>query len=301
MTGWRESLGALRDWAAQSQPVFVCGQERSGTSALLLALARHPALFGVPDVFETFIFHQARALLVDPPQAMQQGYLRGPAQLAALRTHLARLGGGQSGTLDDDDLIRAFFAHAATAVYPGRRPLEKTPAHVYSLPRVLRLFPQARVLACVREPTEVVLSYQRRLQREQALGKPRAAWAWLDRTDAMLVSQFRKIDRAIREAARLAPGQVFRVPYGWLTADPENALAAICAFVGEPFEPAMLRPRAGARERVDARLSLPLGAAPASVGDDAGLDPARAAKLRHDTHALTQRWRVPGIVAAEPA
>lgn len=300
MTGWSESLGALRSWAAHSQPVFVCGQERSGTSALLLALARHPALFAVPDVFETFIFHQASALLADPPKPMQQGYLRGPDQLGHLRSQLAKLGGGQAGTLDDDDLVRAFFAHAATAVYPGQRPLEKTPAHVHSLPRLFRLFPQARVLACVREPTEVVLSYQRRLQREQALGKPRAAWAWLDLTDAMLVGQFRKIDRAIREAATLAPGQVFRVPYGWLTSAPEASLAAICAFLDEPFDPAMLRPRASARERVDTRLSLPLGA-PASIGADAGLDPARAAKLRHDTHALTQRWRVPGIVPAEPA
>ena len=300
MTAWFDSLAALRGWAAAAQPVFICGQERSGTSALLLALARHPALFSVPDVFETFIFHQASALLCEPPRPMQQGYLRGAEQLGQLRAHLARLGGGLAATLAEDDLIRAFFAHAATAVYPGQRPLEKTPAHVHSLPRLFRLFPQARVLACVREPTEVVLSYQRRLQREQALGRPRASWEWLDLTDTMLVGQFRKIDRAIREAATLAPGQVFRVPYQWLTAGPEAALEAICAFLGEPFDPAMLRPRASARERVDTRLSLPLGA-PESIGDDAGLDPARAAKLRHDTNALTQRWRVPGVVPAEHA
>ena len=50
MTAWFDSLAALRGWAAAAQPVFICGQERSGTSALLLALARHPALFSVPDV-----------------------------------------------------------------------------------------------------------------------------------------------------------------------------------------------------------------------------------------------------------
>ena len=90
MSSALDNLGALRAWAANVRPVFICGQERSGTSALLLALSRHPALFRVPDVFETFIFRFARDLLAEPPRKMQQAYLRGAARLAELREVLAR-------------------------------------------------------------------------------------------------------------------------------------------------------------------------------------------------------------------
>lgn len=292
-----DDLRALRAWAAAARPVFICGQERSGTSALLLALARHPSLFAVPDVHETFVFIEPRALLADPPPKMLQAYLGGPESLAALRRSLAHLAGGAAASLGDDDIVRAFFAHAATRAHPGRRPLEKTPPHVYGLPRVFALFPQGRVLACVREPVEVVESYRRRLQREQALGKPAEAWGWLAKTDEQLVHQFRRVDRALREAAALAPGQVFQVPYVWLTADPPAALRAIADFIGEPFEPAMLAPDTGRRARVDARLDDPIGAAPAP--GPAMLGEAAVAMLRRETWGLTRRWRHAGPLHPE--
>lgn len=294
---WHDDLDALRAWAASARPVFICGQERSGTSALLLALARHPALFPVPDVFETFILSRARDLLADPPHPMQQGYLRGAGSLAALRARLAALGEGHPGSLSDDDLVRAFLAHAAHQAYPGRRPLEKTPSHVYSLPRLFRLFPRARVLACVREPTEVVDSYRRRLAREQALGRPPQAWSWLQQSDQDLIRQFRRVDTALRESVAFAPGAVFQVPYAWLTAEPRAALAEICAFMGEPFDEAMLAPEAARRARVDERLGQPLsrGGTPAPTL----LSPAQQAKIRWETGRLTRRWRLPGPVRAD--
>jgi hypothetical protein len=294
MSSALDNLGALRAWAASVRPVFICGQERSGTSALLLALSRHPALFRVPDVFETFIFGFARDLLAEPPRPMQQAYLRGPARLAELRKALAHLGGGDAGALADDDLTRAFFAFAAEVVYPGQRPLEKTPSHVHALPRIFSLFPLAKVLACLREPTEVVDSYRRRLAREQAAGKPPEAWGWLDQTNQQLVDRFRRIDRALDSAARQFPGAVFRVPYTWLTADPAAALTDICGFLGEKYDPAMMVPEKMARERIDPRLDEPLSpsqSAPASM-----LTQEELAKLHHATWGLTRRWRVPGIV-----
>jgi len=293
-----DDLGALRAWAAAARPVFVCGQERSGTSALQLALARHPALFAVPDVFETFAFSRARELLTDPPAPMQQGYLGGRASLAALRAALARLGGGDAASLADDDLVRAFFAHAACSVYPGRRPLEKTPTHVQCLPRVFALFPRACVLACVRDPVEVAVSYRRRLAREQALGRAPGGWGWLDQTDEQLIQRFRRVDRALRESAVLVPGQVFQVPYAWLTADPPAALTAICEFIGEAFDSALLAPKAGRRDRVDERLGRPIGAPPDPEAEpqpgSATLTESAIAMLRRETWGLSRRWQFAG-------
>lgn len=293
-----DELGALRAWAAAARPVFICGHERSGTSALQLALARHPALAPVPDVYETFIFSRARDWLADPPHHMQQAYVGGPAALARLRAWAARLAGGTAASLEEDDLVRAFLAFAAHEAYPGRRLLEKTPTHVLSLPRLFRLFPQARVLACVREPVAIADSYRRRLSREQALGKPREAWGWLELGMEELIPRLRRVDRALRESAAFARGQVFLVPYDWLTASPPEALSALCSFIGEPYDEALLAPQAVSRRRVDERLSQPISSAPAGPSL---LGEAERATLRRETHGLAARWRVPGCIPIDPA
>jgi hypothetical protein len=298
--GRPDDLGALRAWAAAARPVFICGHERSGTSALQLALARHPALAPVPDVYETFIFSRTREWLDDPPHAMQQAYVGGQHTLARLRAWAAHLAGGPAHALEEDDLVRAFLAFAAHETYAGRRLLEKTPTHVLSLPRLFRLFPHARVLACVREPVSIAESYRRRLAREQALGKPPQAWSWLDIGIEELIVRLRRVDRALREAEALAPGQVFLVPYDWLTATPAAALAAICVFIGEPYDEALLAPRALNRSRVDERLSQPISAAPAAPSM---LAEAERVTLRRETHGLAARWRVPGCLStpSDPA
>ncbi|MGM9485849.1 sulfotransferase family protein [Ideonella sp. YS5] len=288
-----DDLAALRSWAAEARPVFICGHERSGTSALQLALARHPALAPVPDVYETFIFSRTREWLADPPHAMQQAYVGGREALARLREWAARLAGGAAHTLEEDDLLRAFLAFAAHETYAGRRLLEKTPTHVLSLPRLFRLFPRAQVLACVRDPVAIADSYRLRLSRERALGKPREAWSWLELGIDELIVRLRRVDRALRDSVAFAPGRVFLVPYDWLTAVPADALAAICTFIGEPYDEAMLAPRALRRSRVDERLSQPISAAPAAPSL---LAEAERTTLRRETHGLAARWRVPGCL-----
>lgn len=291
---WYDDLKSLRDWAAQARPILICGMARSGTSVLQLALARHPALFPVPSVLETFIFRLPRNLLDEPARPMLQGYLGGHEQLLALRARLDRLAGGNAETLGDDDLIRAFFAHAASDVYPGLRPLEKTPSHVHALERVFAVFPQARVLACVREPLDVADSYRRRLQLDKAAGKPPESWAWLDVEDDILIRRFRKNDRSIQAAAALAKGRVFQVPYTWLTTEPQPALEAICAFIEEPFDPVLLEPHREFHAQSARRLAGPIGAAASPT--ERVLSASQVSVLQRRTFELAQRWRVPGLI-----
>jgi hypothetical protein len=295
-------LPRLRAWAGTARPVLICGQARSGTSVLQLALTRHSALFDVPSVLETFVFRLPRQLLDQPPPAMLQGYLRGPQHLAELRRRLDHLAGGDATTLGDDDLIRGFFAYAAGEVYPGLRPLEKTPSHVHALARVFSVFPHAKVLACVREPLDVAESYRRRLQVEKASGKPPESWAWLDVDDDVLIRRLRKIDRSLRAAAAQAVGQVFQVPYRWLTTDPQAALEAICAFIGEPFEVALLEPHRQfhqqANEQAARRLAAPIGSAP--VHAERVLTDTQRDLILSRTGGVAKRWRVPGIIQAQP-
>lgn len=289
-------LNRIRRWCEESRPVFVCGLERSGTSALLLALSRHPQLFGVRDVYETFAFVQPRRLLEQPMPGMAQAYLGGPRhaqQFQALAAELAPEG----GELPDGDLIRLFFHYAAQRVYPEQRPLEKTPSHVRKIELMLRLFPQARVIACTREPVSVVASYRRRLAREQALGKPPAVWAWLDKTPEQLVAHFGQVSTRLQAACAQAPAQVFVCPYDWLTGDPRAALGALCDFAGLPFEPALLA-AGGGEGRVDPRLSQAIGRSE-TTDDDRWVDASTAAWVREATAALMPLWNRPGCIDHE--
>lgn len=293
------SLEALKAWAEAAEPVFICGQSRSGTSMLLLALGRHPAMFHVRDVFETFIFHRPRSVLEEPVPRMVQSYLRGEDTVLALRQAAADLAPA-SGPLSDDDLLRLFFKVATEQAYDGRRPLEKTPGHVFALDLIFRLFPRARVLVCVREPVDVLASMRARLAREQANGKPAEALRWLAIEVPDLIKHLRQVDKAISAAALAHPTQLFQVPYGWITGQPEAALRQICEFLKLPFDEAVLAPQTRrARERVDPLLDERIGSAGTATA--ASRPPEGSELLRRQTWGVAGRWRRVGLLPVEPA
>lgn len=291
----RAELAALTNWARAARPVFVVGPARSGTSMLQLALRRHSALFAVGGVFETFLFHKPKAPLEDPVPGMLRNYLKGAPGVAAVRAAVAAIEAGAE-PLGNDDLIRVFFQVAQQQLYEGRRPLEKTPAHVHNLPAIFRIFPQARVLACVREPVEILSSYRQRLAREQAAGKPPETWAWLTVDDDNLLAQLRRVKKALQTAESDFPGQVFQVPYGWITAEPEVALRQICAFVNEAFEPAMLDAEQAMDRKVDPRLARPI--APSEVTPASVLGAEAAARFVASTPYMSAAWRRIGPLSA---
>lgn len=284
-------IDAIRAWAGEAQPVFICGIERSGTSMLQLALARHPALFAVPDVYETFMFATPEALLREPPPGMAVAYLGGERQLEWFRARYAVAG------LGDDDLIRAFFHFAAHTVYPGQRPLEKTPSHVRQLARMFKLFPRARVVVCTRDMPAVVASYRKRMASEQAMGLPRAVWGWMDRSTEALITHCLTVAEQVRTAATTHGAQMYVAPYAWLTSDAPAALAALCAFADLAPSDALLTPKPRQQSRVDSLLTRPIGPREQTPLDDAA-DAEEQAVVRARASALPPLWDTPGPLTA---
>jgi hypothetical protein len=99
---------------------------------------------------------------------------------------------------------------------------EKTPNHVHRIGRILGLMPNARILFIVRDGRDVAHSILRRYGSLEA-----GAQRWM---------------RDNRAGLRQAEGQdrVHMLRYEDLVADPATTLAAVCAFIGEAYEPAML-------------------------------------------------------------
>lgn len=258
-------------------------------------MSRHPELFPVKDVYETFAFLRPTTLLENPPPPMALAYLQGEASAKRFRQICAHFGTGPAG-LSEADLIRTFFHYCAHSVYPGRRPLEKTPAHVRKLKRMLELFPRAKVIVCTRDPVAVVASYRKRLEREKSLGRPRSEWEWLDRTPEQLLAHFQAVTEHLIAARERWPQAVFVAPYDWITTDAEAAVRQLSSFCDLEFSPGMMTPPEVPGRKVDELLSRPITRRDEDPAD--WVDAATAARIRDFMAPWRRLWETPGLAPA---
>jgi hypothetical protein len=123
---------------AGDSPVFVVGFPRSGTTLLEQMLDAHP---GFQSMDERTFIHE----LIERMEQAGQHY---PADLA----HLTQI---------EADQLRDVYWRLVRDVLPdrGRRRLvDKNPLNMLCLPMIMRLFPHARILLCLRHPCDVLLS-----------------------------------------------------------------------------------------------------------------------------------------------
>lgn len=123
--------------SAQS-PVFVVGFPRSGTTLLEQMLDSHPDFCSMDE--RGFVYE-----LIGRMQAAGQSY---PGDLAGMaRTEAEQL--------------RGIYAGLAGKVVPDRghrRLVDKNPLNMLCLPMIARLYPEARIIMCLRHPCDVLLS-----------------------------------------------------------------------------------------------------------------------------------------------
>jgi hypothetical protein len=128
-------------------------------------------------------------------------------------------------------VARSYLHHAQLA-RACDRVLEKTPRHVEHVGKRFACFPWARLLYIHRHPVDVYSSYVRRGQTD-----PRADWARIPLEEFCAIYR-RNARRAAGAADR--PEAVRLLAYEAFTADPERELTAVCAFLGEPYDPSLL-------------------------------------------------------------
>ena len=216
-------------------PFFIVGASRSGTTLLRLMLNAHSRL-GVSDelkYFNTIAPHAdlsawrapgldaaAFARLVDGWLHRRREVFRG-MDLDGLRHTI----------LTGEWTLRAPYAAAAAAWarHHGKaRWGEKTPRNLFYADLLTDMFPAARFLYVARDPRAVVASMNR---------------APYFSNDAVLNAL--NVRRAAGEGYALLCTSVpaerrCAVRYEDLVAEPEATVQAVCAFLGEAYEPAML-------------------------------------------------------------
>lgn len=123
---------------SRHSPVFVVGFPRSGTTLLEQMLDAHPDFRSMDE----------RAFIHELTERMEQVGQRYPEDLANL-------------SRTDADQLRAAYLRMVGRVVPDlgqRRLVDKNPLNMLCLPMIMRLFPQARIILCLRHPCDVLLS-----------------------------------------------------------------------------------------------------------------------------------------------
>jgi len=119
-------------------PVFVIGFPRSGTTLLEQMLDAHPDFRSMDE----------RGFVYQLIERMEHAGQRYPADLADL-------------TQVEADQLRAVYGRLVEHTLPDlgqRRLIDKNPLNMLCLPMILRLFPDARIILCIRHPCDVLLS-----------------------------------------------------------------------------------------------------------------------------------------------
>lgn len=129
---------SLRAPRSHESPVFVVGFPRSGTTLLEQMLDAHPDFRSMDE--RAFIYELLKRM-----QLAGQSY---PSDLATL-------------TQANVDQLRDIYADMVRKIVPdlgGRRLVDKNPLNMLCLPMIMRLFPDARIILCLRHPCDVMLS-----------------------------------------------------------------------------------------------------------------------------------------------
>ncbi len=144
MTAQRVDRAMFQSWtplpvaADVHSPIFVVGFPRSGTTLLEQMLDAHPDFRSMDE----------RAFIHDLTERMELAGQRYPDDLGKL-------------TADEAGQLRAIYFRRVAQVVPelGTRQLvDKNPLNMLCLPMIMRLFPRARIILCLRHPCDVLLS-----------------------------------------------------------------------------------------------------------------------------------------------
>jgi hypothetical protein len=191
--------------ASEPDPVFVVGFPRSGTTLLEQMLDAHPDFCSMDE----------RAFIHELTERMEQVGQRYPHDLASLSS-------------TEVEQLRASYFRMVGRVVPDlgpRRLVDKNPLNMLCLPMIMRLFPRARIIVCLRHPCDVLLSCTMQSFRSPAF---MVLCSSLQRLARGYVAAF---EQWFRQVNVFAP-QVFEWRYESVVENSHEQLARLAAFLG---------------------------------------------------------------------
>ncbi len=220
-------------------PVFIMGCPRSGTTLVSRIVDRHSGIA---------VYHESNYYTIFRPALRYYGDLEDRLNLSLFLDDVresTRLQAVRPPAVEEivATLERSSFPgvlEALLAIYVRnngkRRGGDKTPGHYAYVDEIRSGFPKSPILFVVRDPRDTVLSMHKTFRTPIA----DAASMW----------------RSAYQSYASNQNWVHLVRYERLAKDPEAETRALCAFLGESYEPEMLDFSAGIPERISTRAHL---------------------------------------------
>ena len=229
-------------------PIFIVGCPRSGTTLLRNLLNSHPHLTFPEESHFIPVFYRGYG---DPRDEREARRL---AERVLSLQWVRRWGlkvGAES--FADCRSFREFLCHLYEAwARQENKPRwgDKTPPYVTEIPLLVKLFPGARIIHIYRDGRDVALSWIRIRYQPQNLYTAAKLWK------ANVSSG--------RQAGAVLPREAYlEVCFERLLQQPRDTMQRVCAFIGEPFDEAVLGynrlqrdPHSGRMERTGPRREV---------------------------------------------
>ncbi len=247
--------------------VFIVGCPRSGTGLLRRIVDAHAQIAITPEShWIPRCFEKRRGLtpegLVTPK--LISHLLEHPrfAHLHIGREELVRLM-GTGEPMSYSSFVTAVFDLYGKA--QGKALVgDKTPGYVRRLPTLHALWPMARVVHLIRDGRDVCLSMMSWPRAHQK--RPGAFATWKDDPVSTTALWWELNVRLGQQAGNLlGPESYYEIRYECLVNHPAEECAALCAFLGLPYDDAMLRFHEG-RTRTDPGLDAKAAWLPITPG-----------------------------------
>ncbi|HLY17473.1 MAG TPA: sulfotransferase [Bryobacteraceae bacterium] len=207
-------------------PIFIVGWPRSGTTLLRNLLRSHPNLTFPPESQFIPTYYRAYGDPGNRADAIRLGKII--LSTRSIRTWRIDLEPAAfCGCRTFREVLCLLFGTWAKQEKKTRWG-DKTPQYVTDIPLLRELFPTAQILHIIRDG------------RDAAVSALRVAFEGNLATAAL---RWKASVRAGRQAgAAQSAGAYLEVRYESLLQDPEAVMKQICTFLGEPYDPAVLKP-----------------------------------------------------------
>ena len=241
----------MDDCSTANSPIFIVGTPRSGTTLTARILDKHSSIF-IPG--ETHFFddiwarrkelgrefdQSCRFKILERLKTLYGRYNESDdqARVAALLDDMQVRDNLSNNWNSYTDVFSSFME--MQMLHEGKKRWgNNTPRDIFHVQTIMDFFPQAKIIVCVRDVRDFLLSYQ---------GKWRA-------TAPEEVERLKKLYHPVitsllwKSSMKLLPGIKESVPrqnlhivrYENLVTDPENTVKEICEIIGEDFEQGML-------------------------------------------------------------
>ena len=233
-----------------SEPVFVVGTPRSGTTLTAQILGRHSTLFipGENHFFEDIYVRWSprwsgatpdeRSSVVERLATIYGRYnqLEDQPRIDALLARDPDLRERLAASRTLGEMLDGFMRAQMTGMNKQAWG-NNTPKDIFHFESIAKCFPNCRFVICVRDPRDFLLSYKGRWRVTSEHHKARLASLYHPVLTSMLWRATMRQGRRLRERY---PDRFTVVRYEELVTQPREVVQQLCAALGLSFEPSML-------------------------------------------------------------